>query len=44
MFRQIHDADPIAFGKLNPISDTDLTIYGLIIYGMATFFWEQFHE
>ena len=39
MFRQVHDADPIAFGKLNPISDTDLTIYG-----MPTFFWEQFHE
>lgn len=39
MFRQVHNANPIAFGKLNPISDTDLTIYGTVI-----FFWEQFHE
>lgn len=30
MFRQVHDADPIAFGKLNPIFDTDLTIYSNI--------------
>lgn len=44
MFRKIHDADPIAFGKLNPISHNDLIIHGLIIYGTATFFWEQFHE
>src|SRR5687768_3654004 len=28
VFRQIHDADAIAFGKLNPISDTDLIVYG----------------
>jgi hypothetical protein len=38
VFRQIHDADTIAFGKLNPISDTDLIVYGLIIYGTATSF------
>lgn len=42
MFCQIHDADPIAFGKLNPISDTDLTIYGWLFTARQHFFGNNF--